>query len=61
MPQEVQMLAFCFISVALSLFVTLVCLNEKASLLAFDAKIQTPITIRRVNISIQLLGLQVAL
>ncbi|KAF3843132.1 hypothetical protein F7725_001981 [Dissostichus mawsoni] len=32
-----------------------------ASLLAFNAKIQTPITIRRVNISIQLLGLQVAL
>ncbi|XP_034088199.1 ATP-dependent (S)-NAD(P)H-hydrate dehydratase isoform X2 [Gymnodraco acuticeps] len=29
MPQEVQMLAFCFISVALSLLVTLVCLNEK--------------------------------
>ncbi|XP_028447886.1 ATP-dependent (S)-NAD(P)H-hydrate dehydratase isoform X2 [Perca flavescens] len=29
MPQEVQMLAFCFITVVLSIIVTLVCLNEK--------------------------------
>ncbi|XP_039674528.1 ATP-dependent (S)-NAD(P)H-hydrate dehydratase isoform X3 [Perca fluviatilis] len=29
MPQEVQMVAFCFITVVLSIIVTLVCLNEK--------------------------------
>ncbi|XP_054471139.1 ATP-dependent (S)-NAD(P)H-hydrate dehydratase isoform X2 [Anoplopoma fimbria] len=29
MPREIQMLAFCFLTVALSLIATLVCLNEK--------------------------------
>lgn len=33
MPQEVQMLAFCFFTVALSIAVTLLCLNEKGNVI----------------------------
>lgn len=29
MPQQIHMLVFCFITVALSVVATLVCLNEK--------------------------------
>lgn len=34
MPQQIQTLSFCFITVALSIVATLVCVNEKGKVTA---------------------------